>query len=382
MKRGTTLKTVGLFTGVGGFEFGLAKAGHSITSLCEIDPAARAVLRKRFDGISINEDIRLMSRLPRGTELVVAGFPCQDLSQVGQTRGMLGEKSGIVSHVFRLLGKTRVRWVLLENVPFMLRLDRGAAIRYVTAELEALGYSWAYRTVDTRAFGLPQRRERVFLLAGLREDPWKKLYNDSVSTLAVPNTGAPPPCGFYWTEGNTGLGWAPNAIPTLKGGSGLGIPSPPAIWLKDHSIVTPELRDAERVQGFSADWTKPAESLGGRGVRWRLIGNAVTTRVSEWLGDSLADGYGPEPEALRALNPNDLWPAAAMGRSGERFEVSISKLPLKRKLTSIEEFLRYEPRALSHRAASGFWQRLRASNLRYPADFASALKAHIRGSRP
>jgi len=45
MKRGTTLKTVGLFTGVGGFEFGLAKAGHSITSLCEIDPAARAVLR-------------------------------------------------------------------------------------------------------------------------------------------------------------------------------------------------------------------------------------------------------------------------------------------------------------------------------------------------
>jgi DNA (cytosine-5)-methyltransferase 1 len=221
----------------------------------------------------------------------------------------------------------------------------------------------------------------VFLLAGLKEEPWKKLYNDGVSTLASPSADAPP-CGFYWTEGNTGLGWAPNAIPTLKGGSGLGIPSPPAIWLKDHSIVTPELRDAERIQGFSADWTKPAESVGGRGVRWRLVGNAVTTRVSEWLGDSLANGYGPEPEGLRPLRAHDPWPAAAMGRSGERFEVSVSKWPLKRKLPSIEEFLQYEPRALSHKAASGFWHRLRASNLNYPANFASALKAHIRGTRP
>jgi DNA (cytosine-5)-methyltransferase 1 len=193
MRSGTTLKTVGLFAGVGGFEFGIAKAGHDITSLCEIDPAARAVLRKRFDGVGINEDIRLMSRLPRGTELVVAGFPCQDLSQVGQTRGMLGEKSGIVSHVFRLLEKIRAQWVLLENVPFMLRLDRGAAIRYVTSRLETLGYSWAYRTVDTRSFGLPQRRERVFLLAGLKEEPWKKLYNDGVSTLASPSADACPP---------------------------------------------------------------------------------------------------------------------------------------------------------------------------------------------
>ena len=67
---------------------------------------------------------------------------------------------------------------LLENVPFMLRLHKGAAIRHITCELERLGYSWAYRTIDTRSFGLPQRRERVFLLAGLEEDPWKRLFNE------------------------------------------------------------------------------------------------------------------------------------------------------------------------------------------------------------
>jgi len=370
-----------LFAGIGGFEVGLAKTGHELIWLCEIDPAARAVLKKRFDGIEIKEDIRLISRLPRGTELAVAGFPCQDLSQVGKARGVRGEKSGIVSHVFRLLEISRVPWVLLENVPFMLHLDRGAAMRYITSRLEALGYSWAYRTVDTRSFGLPQRRERVFLLAGLEEDPSRKLYVGSTSDTLAQKSDTPP-CGFYWTEGNRGIGWAPNALPTLKGGSSLGIPSPPAIWLKDGSIVTPDLRDAERVQGFSADWTKPAESVGGRGSRWRLVGNAVTTKVSEWLGASLADGLGPEPEGARTLKYRDPWPDAAMGLSGERFEVSVSKWPLKRRAKSIEEFLHYEPRALSHKATSGFWRRLKASNLDYPSDFARALKAHIRGSRP
>jgi len=371
------LKTVGLFAGIGGLELGLAKAGHEIAFLCEIDTAARAVLKKRFDGIEIKEDIRLITKLPPETELVVAGFPCQDLSQVGPTRGLRGKKSSVVSHVFKLLEKTRVPWVLLENVPFMLRLHKGAAIRHLTSRLESLGYSWAYRTVDTRSFGLPQRRERVFLLAGLNDEPWRKLYeHDFVPTLAGLDDG--PPCGFYWTEGNRGLGWAPHALPTLKGGSGLGIPSPPAIWLRDGAIVTPDIRDAERLQGFAVDWTKPAESQATRGARWRLVGNAVTTNVSEWLGHILANGNSANPENLKMLKKSDPWPAAAMGHHNTRFAVPISKWPVKRKAKSIEDFLRYEPRPLSLRATSGFWARLQASPLNYPADFAKALKAHIR----
>lgn len=376
-RAGTGLKTVGLFAGIGGFERGLAKAGHQISYLCEIDPGARAVLRKHFDGVEVKRDIRLIKKLPSQTELVVAGFPCQDLSPAGTARGMSGTKSSIVSRVFRLLEKTRVRWVLLENVPFMLQLHRGAAILRITSRLEELGYSWAYRTVDARSFGLPQRRERVFLLAGLREEPWRRLYGDNY-TASQTQTGDAPPCGFYWTEGNRGLGWAPHALPTLKGGSGLGIPSPPAIWLRDGSIVTPDLRDAERLQGFSANWTKPAESQGTRGSRWRLVGNAVTTNVSEWLGHALANGQSPGPENTEALKKSDPWPAAAMGHDGVRFAVAASKWPKKGKVKSIEEFLRYEPRPLSYRATSGFWERLQASPLNYPANFAKALKAHIR----
>jgi DNA (cytosine-5)-methyltransferase 1 len=142
--------------------------------------------------------------------------------------------------------------------------------------------------------------------------------------------------------------------------------------------VTPDIRDAERLQGFAADWTKPAESHATRGARWSLVGNAVTTNVSEWLGHLLANGHGASPENLKTLKESDPWPAAAMGHKGERFSVPISKWPLKRKTKSIEDFLRYEPRPLSYRATSGFWQRLQASPLNYPADFAEALKAHIR----
>jgi DNA (cytosine-5)-methyltransferase 1 len=133
---------------------------------------------------------------------------------------------------------------MLENVPFMLQLEKGEAMRYLTAWLDKHGYTWAYRVLDARAFGLPQRRQRVILLASKTEDPREVLFQG--------NEGMPPtpsyqefPSGFYWTEGQRGLGWAPDAVPTLKGGSGLGIPSPPAIRFLDGFIGTPSLRDAE-----------------------------------------------------------------------------------------------------------------------------------------
>src|SRR4051794_22849477 len=91
----TSLRTVGLFAGIGGFEVGLSKAGHKLLSMCEVDAAGRAVLQKRFDGIEVHADIQKMSALPRGTDLVVGGFPCQDLSQVGTTQGFRGAKSGV-----------------------------------------------------------------------------------------------------------------------------------------------------------------------------------------------------------------------------------------------------------------------------------------------
>ncbi len=362
------LNVVGLFAGVGGLELGLSRAGHRTKLLCEIEPGAKAVLRKRFPRVPIHDDITTLTDLPRGTDLVTAGFPCQDLSQAGQTRGMSGQQSSLVEHVFRLLRMHDVPWVLLENVSFMLQLNRGAAMRFIADQLEDLGYRWAYRVVDTRAFGLPQRRERVFLLASKVSDPATILFDGNETPheqLARRRTA----CGFYWTEGLRGLGWAVDAVPTLKGGSTIGIPSPPAIWTRERSFVTPDLRDAERLQGFEPDWTKPAEEVCKPGHRWKLIGNAVSVPVAEWLGGRFVARPGVRPVLAATYDQCASWPRAAMSADEGRLAVRISSWPVKRAVIPIAEFLRYPTKPLSTRALSGFYSRLSKSSLNRPPAF-------------
>src|SRR5262249_34082504 len=145
--------------------------------------------------------------------------------------------------------------VLIENVPNWRVLHGGQYLTEVVQALEARGYSWAYRTVDARAFGLPQRRLRVFLFATQEGDPRRALLHGNELPDDREFSLSEAAHGFYWTEGNRGLGWGENCVPTLKGGSAIGIPAPPAIMLPGGTIITPHLSDAERLQGFTPDWT-------------------------------------------------------------------------------------------------------------------------------
>src|SRR4051812_17318303 len=118
-QNGPTLRVVGLFAGIGGIERGLEQAGHRSTLLCELDPAAQLVPAARFPNVETVPPVRAL-RDPPAAELVAAGFPCQALSQAGKTAGIRGRNSGLVGEVFRLLEEGTARWLLLENVPFML----------------------------------------------------------------------------------------------------------------------------------------------------------------------------------------------------------------------------------------------------------------------
>ncbi len=373
------MKIAGLFAGVGGFEQGLMKAGHESTLLCEIDECARTVLDKRFPGVRVKTDVREMKRLPSEVEVIAAGFPCQDLSQAGGTAGIAGPRSGLVAEVFRLVKKSRPRWVLLENVSFMLRLNKGAAMTLITHELEQLGYHWAYRVVDSRSFGVPQRRKRVFLVASLDSDPSLVLMADDAGDPSV-SLRKKVACGFYWTEGNTGLGWAMDAIPPLKGGSSFGIPSPPAIWIPGEGIVTPDIRDAERLQGLQSDWTKPAELVGETRHRWKLVGNAVTAPAATWVGRRITDPGEKIVGKLRELEIARGWPEAAFSFEGRRSEVQISQFPKRNDWPGLSAFLRYPTKPLSGKAASGFKKRLFASGLNYPSAFGIELERYVKSS--
>jgi DNA (cytosine-5)-methyltransferase 1 len=370
---------VGLFAGIGGIERGLTRAGFESALLCEIDPGAVAVLRRRLPGIPIDLDIRKLRSLPV-VDVVAAGFPCQDLSQAGRTRGISGIQSGLVDHAFRLVRRRRggPRWLLLENVPFMLQLDRGRAMHHLTETLEDMGYAWAYRVVDARAFGLPQRRQRVVLLASRTEDPRTVLFSEAVD----PRPDGDPEkhaCGFYWTEGSRGLGWAVNAVPTLKGGSALGIASPPAVRMaSDRSLRTPGIEDAERLQGFPAGWTEPSVTDAGTrpGHRWKLVGNAVSVPFATWVGDRLRAPGDYDPVHDRLMRSGESWPSAAWGAQGQIRVAEVSTWPVRRPYRHLESFLR-SPNLLSVRATAGFLRRAEASSLRFVDGFLDDVQEHL-----
>jgi DNA (cytosine-5)-methyltransferase 1 len=371
------MKVAGLFAGIGGLELGLHDSRHSTELFCEIKPEAAAVLRARFDGVPVAPDITRLKSLPADIDVVTAGFPCQDLSQAGRTTGLEGENSGLVYEVVRLLKRRRVPWVVLENVPFMLQLNGGYAMREILQMFEDLGYRWAYRVVDSFSFGLPQRRERVFLVATNEGLPEEILLADD-APMRRPETDLERLAhGFYWTEGTSGLGWAVDAVPTLKNGSTIGIPSPPAILLPDGQIVKPDIRDAERMQGFDADWTLAATEVARNSSRWSLVGSAVSVPVSRWLGNRLVFPRPFDVERCRDFPTAGKLPRAALGDRSGRYAVEISTDPLGIRSEHLTAFLRFPGQPLSARATEGFYARAKRANLRFAEGFLDAVARHL-----
>jgi DNA (cytosine-5)-methyltransferase 1 len=371
------MKVAGLFAGIGGIELGFERSGDFTTEfLCEVWAPARAVLSERFGHGpgDIAEDVTSVESVPR-VDVLTAGFPCTDLSQAGRTAGITGEASGLVAHVFRLLRTAKGEgnlptWLVIENVSNMLHLGRGHAMRHLVDEIEVLGMRWAYRVVDSRFTGVPQRRRRVILVASATDDPRAVLFadDDGSRTDHAYNADA---FGFYWTEGLRGLGWAQDAIPTLKGGSTVGIPSPPAIWAPGAEIsrrlVMPGIQDAEELQGFPRGWTRAAETRRSNGPRWKLVGNAVTVGVAEWLGARLTDP-GDWTDDGELHDAARRWPAAAGGSDGKVHAMHVSEFPVLREYRHLAELVDLpNARPVSTRGAAGFWSRLQRSNLgRYP----------------
>ena len=383
-----SIRVAGLFAGIGGIELGFHRAlGEALDTvlLCESWEPAQRVLAARFPGAEMHPDVREFRKLPDDLDVLTAGFPCTDLSQAGRTSGIRGSASSLVSHVFEALrlsaSRPRRPWLVIENVPNMLALDRGGAMAYLIGEIEALGYSWAYRVVDSRFTGVPQRRRRVILVASPTEDPRAVLFADDAGERPIIDYTSDA-FGFYWTEGIRGLGWAQDAVPTLKGGSTVGIPSPPAIWVPEgepgRRFVKPSVEDCEELQGFARGWTDVGPpSTRRNGPRWKLVGNAVTADVSAWVARRLFSP-GDIVSDVRAWDRSGTWPKAAWGHRGQIWAVQTSEFPLHAPYKHLLDVV--DPTiadALSHRGAVGFWKRLQQGNLGRHPGFREAVVEHI-----
>jgi DNA (cytosine-5)-methyltransferase 1 len=157
--------TVGsTFTGVGGADLGLERAGFSVAWQCELDAWKRSVLAAHWPNVPIHDDITTLHD-PPPVDLMIGGFPCQDLSVAGKRKGFDGERSVLAFEFLRVAESVAPRWILLENVPGLLTSNRGRDFARLVDEMVGCGYGVAWRILDARYFGVPQRRRRVFLVA-------------------------------------------------------------------------------------------------------------------------------------------------------------------------------------------------------------------------
>ena len=372
------MRVSGLYAGIGGFELGFERAGHRTILLCENDVHASKVLRHRLPDAELHPDVTKLARLPPETEVVTAGFPCQNLSMAGDKAGIEGGKSAVIDRLFELLDQNPVLWVVIENVYFMLHLARGAAIESILRRLDERDYRWAYRVVNSRAFGLPQRRRRVFIVASRSHDPRDVLLADDAPGQAWPVPVMTRPIGFYWTEGRSGNGLTGDAVPPLKAGSALGIPSPPAVLLPNGGrVVTPTIEAVERLQGFPNGWTSSLRAQAERRNRWRLVGNAVSVPVAEWIGRRLSEpGVYDDSDDVQLVRGAP-WPSAAWNMGDGKMSSKVSECPLQRRRGRISAFATEKWPDLSVRALTGFVKRARDSKLRYPPGFLDALEDNL-----
>ena len=166
---------VDFFAGIGGIRLGLEQAGHKCVGFCEFDKYARTAYKAMYDteGEWENHDVRTVKPYDVPVaDLWCFGFPCQDISVAGKQKGLQeGERSGLFYEIMRLLAgrrkEDRPKWLLIENVKNLLSIGNGFDFARLLCDVGGHGYSLQWDTLNSKDYGVPQNRERVFIVCYL-----------------------------------------------------------------------------------------------------------------------------------------------------------------------------------------------------------------------
>lgn len=307
------MKVGSLFSGVGGLDLGFERQGFSISWACDKEKSCRKILAKHFPNTTIYEDVRMIDPLKASpVDVVIGGFPCQDLSTGGQRKGLAGERSGLFYEFIRIVRDmpTKPSFVVVENVPGLLTSNNGRDFAVVLNEMvkQWSPKSISWRTLDSRYFGVPQRRERVFIVADLTGERASDVLDLSTDlrgdTRARAQAGKNSVSAFdslfeeyvehypqpirksrkaqsnkdfeTWVE--TEYSNTLNLFDVGQRSSVLVLENPNVV-----RYLTP--LEWERLQGFPDGWT---EGLSDR-ARYCQMGNAVTVNVAEWIAKRIKD---------------------------------------------------------------------------------------------
>jgi DNA (cytosine-5)-methyltransferase 1 len=295
-------RVASLFSGIGGFDLGFERAGFEIAFQCEIESFCQAVLQRHWPTVPKARDIKeLTSAGIPSSDIWAAGFPCQDVSlaRMGKRAGLRGSKSSLFFEFSRLVGEGRPRLFVIENVSGLLSSHGGRDFGIVLGTLAELGYSLGWRLLDSKNFGVPQSRNRVFIVGCDRDwggapqilfeperssgVPAQSSTNGSkpVSPFARviehpgrkrPVTKAIAYCLYAESARHTGTDWSRNYV----------------CYPEEGRVRRLTPGECEGIMAFPRNWTNLRVGLKGEALdtaRYHALGNAITPPVVEWVAD-------------------------------------------------------------------------------------------------
>jgi DNA (cytosine-5)-methyltransferase 1 len=301
------LTVASFFSGIGGFDLGFERAGFRVTMQCEIEPFCNSILEKHWPDVVRYDDIRKVEggHVPESS-VWIGGFPCQDLSiaRMGKRAGLRGSRSGLFHEFARLAGEGKPRVLVIENVAGLLSSHNGRDLAVLLSTLAELGYAVGWRTLNSKDFGVPQSRQRVYIVGCYRDvrgpaqilfEPERRKGNspesrqngsDSKSpfqTILGDPRGEGPViqaiayCLYATSARHTGTDWSRNYV----------------CYPREGMVRRLIPSECEGVMAFPAGWTLPATNeLAGDDLdsaRYHALGNAVTPPVAEWLAGRIRD---------------------------------------------------------------------------------------------
>tara|TARA_R100000426_G_scaffold74353_1_gene52044 strand:+ start:2069 stop:3049 length:981 start_codon:yes stop_codon:yes gene_type:complete len=316
-----------MFSGVGGFELGFQQANlqTQVVGFCEIDKYASQILETKFQGVKNYGDATTIdeTKLPN-FDILVGGFPCQAFSMAGKRKGFDEARGTLFFDVARILAHKKPRNFILENVKGLLSHNKGKTFETILGILSDLGYIVEWELLNSKNYGVPQSRERVYIVGHLRGQSQPKVFSFRKSTeksnqnpkeltknigqgqrvYSTNGASVSIKAGGGGQGGKTGLYKIPQATKqgyewanlgdsvnlqnlkskTRRGRVGKQIAQTLDTGNQQYAIVKSQIRrltpiECERLQGFPDNWTEGLSDT----QRYKCMGNAVTTNVVEWV---------------------------------------------------------------------------------------------------
>lgn len=176
------MKFLDLFAGIGGFRMGLESLGHECVGFCEIDKFARAsykAIHNTEGEIELHDITSVPDELVRKighVDIICGGFPCQAFSVAGKRRGFEDTRGTLFFEIARFASILKPRYLFLENVKGLLNHNNGNTFETILTVLWELGYDVEWQVLNSKDFGVPQNRERVFIIGHLRGERTRNIF--------------------------------------------------------------------------------------------------------------------------------------------------------------------------------------------------------------